>query len=74
MQAAARIFASGDRLALAETLARLGQRPFVRASGFIEHLPFQLAGWTQSRDFAPLPDESFRQWWARRSAKGGNSQ
>jgi hypothetical protein len=28
MQAAARIFASGDRLALAQTLGRLGQRPF----------------------------------------------
>jgi L-lactate dehydrogenase complex protein LldF len=74
MQSAARIFASGDRLALAETLGRLGQRPFVRPSGFIEHLPFQLAAWTQSRDLAPLPDESFRQWWARRSSSGENAQ
>ncbi len=74
MQLAAQVFASGDRLALAETLGRLGQRPFVRSSGFIEHLPFMLSGWTQSRDLAPLPAESFREWWAKRSANGGSAQ
>ncbi len=67
MQLAAQIFVSGDRLALAETLGRLGQRPFVRSSGFIERLPFMFSGWTRFRDLAPLPAESFREWWAKRS-------
>lgn len=66
MQIAARIFTSGDRLGLAQALGRLGQRPFISASGYIERLPFLMKGWTQSRDLDPLPRESFRQWWAHR--------
>lgn len=75
MQAAARIFVNGDRLALAQQLGRIGQKPFVAADGFIEHLPFMLSGWTQARDLAALPPQSFRQWWkaretSRSAAKG----
>ncbi|HEY0795629.1 MAG TPA: LutB/LldF family L-lactate oxidation iron-sulfur protein [Acidisarcina sp.] len=66
MKAAAALFASGNRLALAQHLGRIGQKPFIATSGFIEHLPFQLSGWTESRDLAPLPRESFREWWAKR--------
>jgi L-lactate dehydrogenase complex protein LldF len=66
MQAAAAIFAHGDRLALAQLLGRLGQKPFLNANGYIEHLPFLMSGWTQTRDLAPLPDETFRTWWAKR--------
>jgi len=25
-----------------------------------------MSGWTQTRDLAPLPDETFRTWWAKR--------
>ncbi len=66
MQAAAAAFVSGDRLELAQRLGRLGQLPFVAQSGFIEHLPLMLSGWTQSRDLAPLPKKSFREWWSER--------
>ncbi len=66
MQAAARVFASGERMETAQKLSRKAQRPFVARSGSIESLPFLLSGWTQSRDLAPIPQESFRAWWARR--------
>jgi len=66
MQAAAAAFKSGDRLEFAQRLGRLGQTPFVAGSGFIEHLPLMLGGWTQSRDLAPLPRQSFREWWRER--------
>jgi len=66
MQAAAAAFVSGDRLELAQRLGRLGQIPFVAKSGFIEHLPLMLSGWTQTRDLAPLPKQSFREWWGER--------
>jgi L-lactate dehydrogenase complex protein LldF len=74
MQAAAAAFASGDRLELGQRLGRLGQLPFVTKSGFIEHLPLMLGGWTQSRDLAPLPKQSFREWWREReqSKRGKN--
>jgi L-lactate dehydrogenase complex protein LldF len=73
MRVAAAIFASGDRLALAQHLGRIGQTPFISRNGFIEHLPFQLDGWTQTRDLAPLPEQSFRQWWAKREKASGHS-
>jgi L-lactate dehydrogenase complex protein LldF len=66
MQAAARIFASGERMETAQKLGRAIQRPFAGAGGTIESLPFLLSGWTQSRDLRPIPQESFRAWWARR--------
>jgi L-lactate dehydrogenase complex protein LldF len=68
MQVAAFSFGSGDRLALGQKLGRLGQIPFIAKSGFIEHLPLTLSGWTQTRDLAPLPKQSFREWWAEREA------
>ncbi|GGH15579.1 LutB/LldF family L-lactate oxidation iron-sulfur protein [Silvibacterium dinghuense] len=66
MQAAAKIFMSGDRLELAQQLGRMGQKPFVGGDGFIHHLPMMMSGWTQSRDMAAMPKESFRQWWEKR--------
>jgi len=65
MQVAASIFVSGDRLALAQHLGRIGQKPFIGKSGFIKHLPLVLGGWTQTRDLMPLPEQSFRQWWSQ---------
>ncbi|MGC1781736.1 MAG: LutB/LldF family L-lactate oxidation iron-sulfur protein [Acidobacteriaceae bacterium] len=73
MQVATAIFANGNRLALAQHLGRIGQTPFISSSGFIEHLPFLLGGWTQTRDLAPLPEQSFRQWWAEREKTSRNS-
>ncbi len=70
MQAAAAAFKSGDRLDLAQRFGRLGQIPFVAKGGFIEHLPLMLGGWTESRDLAPLPKQSFRTWWSQRDKSG----
>jgi len=69
MQAAAAALGNGGRLHLAQRLGRLAQKPWVRSGGFIERLPFLLGGWTQTRDLAPLPAESFREWWAKREKK-----
>ncbi len=42
--------------------------------GWIHRLPGYGAGWTRGRDLQALPDESFREWWARtRSGDGGGS-
>jgi L-lactate dehydrogenase complex protein LldF len=66
MKAAAAVFENGDRLELAQRLSRLAQIPFTSKSGYIEHLPLMLSGWTQTRDLAPLPKQSFREWWSER--------
>jgi hypothetical protein len=29
-----------------------------------------LIGWTQTRDLAPLPKQSFREWWSERQTTG----
>jgi L-lactate dehydrogenase complex protein LldF len=59
------VFGSARRLALAERLGRIAQRPIARR-GRITRLPGPLAGWTRTRDLRPLARESFREWWAKR--------
>src|SRR5271170_4243916 len=66
MKTAAAVFENGERLELAQRLGRIGQLPFISKSGFIEHLPLMMSGWTQTRDLAPLPKQSFREWWDER--------
>ncbi len=66
MEAAAFAFASGSRLSLAQQAGKIAQKLVVSKDGVIEHLPFMLSGWTQTRDLMPLPEESFREWWAKR--------
>ena len=65
------IFASPKRYEQAQRLARRGQRLFVHG-GVINHLPGMFAGWTTARDLAPVPKQSFRDWWRERQ-KGGQS-
>lgn len=64
MRAAEWVFSGPRRLAAAQQLGRLGQRPFVR-TGWIRRLPGPLGKWTQSRDLRPIAAESFRSWWRR---------
>ena len=65
MKAAAWSFGSGSRLGGAQKLARLGQLPF-KHDGNLNGLPGMLAGWTDFRDLAAIPDQSFRDWWTQR--------
>jgi L-lactate dehydrogenase complex protein LldF len=74
MRMAAAMLKNGERLHLAQRLGRIAQAPFVKDGGFIESLPFMLGGWTETRDLAPLPAESFREWWAKRPAPRPNSE
>jgi L-lactate dehydrogenase complex protein LldF len=67
LRAVAWLFARPGRFALAQRLARLAQRPFVRR-GAIRRLPPPLAAWTRTRDLKPVAAESFRTWWKRRGA------
>lgn len=57
-------FRRPGRLAHAERLGRILQRPFVRR-GRVRRAP-GLGAWTQSRDLPPLPSRSFRAWWRAR--------
>ena len=65
MRELAHIFASPKRYEQAQQLARSGQRLFMHR-GVIDHLPGMLAGWSTARDLAPVPKQSFRDWWRER--------
>ncbi len=67
MKAAAYALESPTRLNNAQKFARIGQVPF-RRNGSIRNLPGLLGGWTETRDLAPVPKQSFREWWAKREA------
>jgi L-lactate dehydrogenase complex protein LldF len=66
MRALARVFADRRLYEAAQKAGRLGQWPLVRR-GKIERLPGPLAGWSSMRDLRPVPRESFRDWWRKRS-------
>jgi L-lactate dehydrogenase complex protein LldF len=66
MRALARVFADRRLYEAAQRTGRLAQWPLVRR-GRIEHLPGPLAGWTSMRDLAPVPRQSFRDWWRQRA-------
>jgi len=71
MRELARIFVSPERYERAQRLARRGQRFFMHG-GVIDRLPGMFSGWTTARDLAPVPKQSFRDWWRARQ-KGGQS-
>lgn len=66
MKAAAAALAGGGRLSMAQKLARIAQKPFEH-DGNLRELPGLLSGWTAFRDLAPVPAQSFREWWAQRN-------
>ena len=65
MKAAAFALHTPGRFSAAQAIARAAQVPFEQ-DGLIRHLPGQLGGWTAVRDLAPIPKQSFRQWWSER--------
>jgi L-lactate dehydrogenase complex protein LldF len=68
MKAAAFLFADASRLAMAERVGQISQKPLVSKNGFIEWMPLMLSGWTQTRDLKAMPAQSFRDWWAKEKA------
>lgn len=68
MRVAAFSLASGERLAFAQKMARIGQWPFEH-EGMLNHLPGILSGWTSVRDMQAIPKESFRDWWQKRKRR-----
>jgi L-lactate dehydrogenase complex protein LldF len=71
MKAMSRIFQSESRFRAAQRLARTADRPLARkdseGKAWIHWLPGMLGGWTQSRDLAALPNQTFREWWEQRN-------
>jgi L-lactate dehydrogenase complex protein LldF len=65
MKAAAFALSGVGRLKAAQKLGRLAQWPFEK-DGHLHHLPGLLGAWTETRDLPAIPDESFRDWWAKR--------
>jgi len=64
-----RLMSNPGILALARSLGRLVQIPFVRR-GWIKGLPMPpLSRWTHSRDIPALPARSFREIWKRELSK-----
>lgn len=62
----ARIFRSRAAYERAQRLARLGQRPFVRAGWFRWFPPGPLRAWGRRRDLPAMPRQTFREWWESR--------
>ncbi|GCF07538.1 LutB/LldF family L-lactate oxidation iron-sulfur protein [Dictyobacter arantiisoli] len=68
MRQLAHIFASPRRYAQAQQLARTGQSFFIHGQ-VIDRLPGPLAAWTVARDLAPIPKQSFHDWWKQRQSE-----
>jgi len=71
MKAANFVFGSASRFRLAQRFGKLGLRFFTDKDGWIRKLPSLGARWTLSRDLPGMPDQTFRDWWAEREARGG---
>ena len=71
MQAVGRIFSNQTLYEGAQKAAHVGQWPLAR-SGTIHRLPGKLAGWTEARDLAPVPQQTFRDWWKNRGRSSSN--
>ena len=65
MRGLARVFADERRYVRAQRLARLTQRVGTR-TGLITRLPGPLARWSEHRELPPVPEQTFREWWAQR--------
>ncbi len=73
MRQLATTFASPQRYERAQRLGQLGQRFFMR-DGVITRLPGMLSGWSQARDLAPLPPQTFRAWWREHHSAQSSTQ
>ena len=65
MRGLARVFADERRYARAQRLSRVAQRLGARTR-LITRLPGPLARWSEQRELPPVPEQTFREWWAER--------
>ena len=68
MKTLAAIFRSERRFQAAQRLGRMAQAPLVRKRRLDSPAPrhFRLAAGHRSRDLQPMPQQTFRDWWAKR--------
>lgn len=65
MRALARVFTDEHRYTRAQKLSRVAQRVGAR-TGIITRLPGPLSRWSDHRELPPVPEQTFREWWAGR--------
>jgi L-lactate dehydrogenase complex protein LldF len=66
MRLLARTLASRRRYEAAQRALRVGRGP-LRSSRLTRALPGPFAEWTATRELPPIPQQTFREWWARRT-------
>ncbi len=66
MMMMAMIFANRRRYEAAQRLARTAQRAVHPGDAWYHWLPGMAGRWTETRDLAPLPQQTFREWWQQR--------
>lgn len=66
MLAMAAIFSSRRRYEAAQRLARTAQSTLHHDHTWYHWLPGMAGRWTETRDLAPLPQQTFRDWWQER--------
>jgi L-lactate dehydrogenase complex protein LldF len=62
----AAVFANRSRYEAAQRLARTAQRAVRHGDAWYHWLPGMAGRWTETRDLAPLPQQTFREWWQQR--------
>ncbi len=60
------IFARAGRFRAAQRMGRIALKAFTGKDGWIHSLPGMGGRWTMTRDLRGLPDQTFREWWAKR--------
>jgi L-lactate dehydrogenase complex protein LldF len=67
MLAMAAIFRNRRRYEAAQRLAHTAQSTLHRGETWYRWLPGIAGRWTETRDLAPLPQQTFREWWQQRN-------
>lgn len=72
MRSAASIFRSERRFRAAQRLGRMAANTLAHNDGsghdWISWLPGYAGGWTEARDLAAMPQQTFREWWDKRGS------
>ena len=66
MMMMAAVFANRRRYEAAQRSARIAQKTIRHGEAWYHWLPGMAGRWTETRDLAPLPQQTFREWWQHR--------